>query len=482
MHLRFQSLLMGKLKVKNSSCTLFCQWADKYLNFEKTPVKNVFWLETMKFLMGKLGNPQESYRSFHVAGSKGKGSISAFINSILWQHGKKAGLYGSPHILDFEERITDGKKFLSEEIYSKSFKELKQTVESIDQREFPEQRPLTWFELATAFGMVCFKNAGYDFSVFEVGLGGRLDATNIINPVCSCIGPIELEHAEFLGDTVEKIAAEKGGIIKNGVPVVISPQTETVRDVFVRIGRERNSPVYFADDLCSISGIRYVDYQSEVGMTNDGLSARSGSKRRMCFSLSSKLFSRPLNLNLRMFGSFQAWNAAVAAISIRLVLPEISEETIEKGLSTAFLPGRFETDVKTQRYDNVKNLVLDGSHTPKSIGFGLETLDAVYGNAPFTLLFGCAADKDVEDIARLMTGRFESVFLTKPGEVKKADTERMEKAFKNCGIPCDLNEDYTSQISKALDHADKKGTGLYVCGSFYLVSEVKKLIESWNRV
>ena len=178
----------------------FYKWLDNYLNFEKSQTKGIFWLESMRFLCGKLSNPQDKIPCIHVAGSKGKGSCSAMISSILEEAGYKCGVYESPHISDFRERIGTAHSFFEDIIYEKSADELTSLVDSIPVSELPGQRPLTWFELVTAFGFLCFKNAGCNFVVYETGLGGRLDSTNIVKPLASVLMPIELEHTEFLGD------------------------------------------------------------------------------------------------------------------------------------------------------------------------------------------------------------------------------------------------------------------------------------------
>src|SRR5574344_631801 len=230
------------------------EWLDSYLNFEKLPQKNIFWLDTMQFLCQRFNHPESCAPSFHVAGSKGKGSISVMIASILEEAGCTTGLYTSPHILNFAERIGTAHGLFPDNIYESAVKQLMNSVDSIIPEELPGQRPVTWFELVTVFAFLCFKEAHVQQAVYEVGLGGRLDATNVITPKVCCIGPIELEHTEYLGDTVEKIAAEKGGIIKDGIPVIISPQKESVRAVFKSIADKQKAPLLFTDDI--LSGIK----------------------------------------------------------------------------------------------------------------------------------------------------------------------------------------------------------------------------------
>ena len=207
---------------------VFLDWLSDYLNFELNPKKNIFWLDTIDFLCKRFDNPQDYAPCIHVAGSKGKGSVSKMIACILEEAGYNVGLYSSPHITDFRERICKPSGFFDESVYEEAIKEMIPNVDSII--DLPGDRPITWFELVTLYAFLCFRKAKVNWSVFEVGLGGRLDTTNVIRPKICCITPIELEHTEFLGDTLEKIAAEKAGIIKNCTPVVIArQQTESVK-------------------------------------------------------------------------------------------------------------------------------------------------------------------------------------------------------------------------------------------------------------
>ncbi|MCR4822870.1 MAG: bifunctional folylpolyglutamate synthase/dihydrofolate synthase [Treponema sp.] len=475
-------------------------WIDSYLNFEKTPKKNIFWLDTMKFFCEKFGHPENAAPCFHVAGSKGKGSISTFIASILDEAGYKTGLYTSPHILDFIERVSSVRGPFEDQIYDKAVEEIMKGVQSIKTEELPGQRPITWFELVTLFSFLVFRQAKTDYSIFEVGLGGRLDSTNVVNPVCECIGPIELEHTEFLGDTVEKIAYEKGGIIKENSTVIIARQKASVRKVFEKIAEEKHARAIFVED--TIDSLTYeiknisdcIKNNTVLDKNNDDLSKdcllfHTSSQKEvniplMNLSFSSKIFKRPIHLSPLLPGAFQAENAALAAIAVKTVLPNVSEDVIEKGLSKARLPGRFEIlrnpfDKKSGEAVNEKSpfLILDGAHTLNSVKFTMETTEKVFGqDRNKILLFACAADKDAKDIAPLFKDKFTSVFLTKPGNVKAADLDSLKKAFDQAEISYQLDEDFEKQIKKALTKASAENSILLVTGSFYLIAEVKKIL------
>ena len=444
------------------------KWLDSYLNFEKLPKKDIFWLDTMEYLCQKTNNPQKAFPSVHVAGSKGKGSTSVMIASILEAAGYKSGLYSSPHILDFSERIGSAQGPLSEQIYETAAQELMSAVEAIAPEQLPGQRPITWFELVTTFAFLCFRQAKIDWAVFETGLGGRLDATNVLNPQISVITPIELEHTEFLGDTLEKIAGEKAGIIKPGTPVVIAPQKEVAQKVLEAKAKELNCPLLKVEELVQVHG-KMVAGAMEL-------------------HLDSKLFARPITTKLTLLGEYQLWNAATAALVTKTLFPQLPEEAIEKGLSQATLPGRFEV---IQWQGNP--VVLEGAHTPTSVALSLQTFRQYLEDTGAStdcgekcldttntkknhLLFACAADKDVHTMAQLFSD-FGSMVLTRPGGEKQSNPQLLQSAFTEAGHEFVYISDFKEAIQKALEQAKKDAAPLLVTGSFYLVAEVKKFLQ-----
>lgn len=424
-------------------------WLNKYLNFEKTQTKGIFWLETMRFMCEKLGNPQNKIPCIHIAGSKGKGSCSSMVSSILEESGFKCGVYTSPHISDFRERIALPHSFFDDEIYEKSADELTSIVDSIPLSELPKERPLTWFELVTLFAFLCFKNAHCDFAVYEVGLGGRLDSTNVINPLVSILMPIELEHTEFLGSTIKQIAGEKAGIIKNNVPAVIAPQNyKDADDVFKEKCKETNSECIFVKE--NIKNLLYK--YNDNGMMNV----------QIHFDKKDKI-----SANLRLLGKVQAYNALTAVTAVKKILPDISLKEIEKGLKKAYLPGRFEI---------VKNVVLDGAHTVKSILNVCETLKEVFPKKKYVLLFACAGDKDIKDIVQIFKGKFDSIIFTEPLTVRHCDALLTQKIASEYGVFGKVIKNVQQALNESYSNAGKENI-LLVTGSFYLVSEVKNLIQ-----
>lgn len=445
-----------------NAINVFIDWLDGYLNFEHNPKKEIFWLDTIDYLCKRFDNPQDYAPCVHVAGSKGKGSVSRMIACILEEAGNTVGLYSSPHITDFRERISKPNGFFTERIYEEAIKEMQPNIDSIIPENLPAERPLTWFELVTLYAFLCFRKAKVDWSVFEVGLGGRLDATNVIRPKLCCITPIELEHTEFLGNTLEKIAAEKGGIIKNCTPVIIAPQqTESVKIVLREKAITRHAPFFFVEDLIKHS---YYNFNEKT--------------KKMPIHLESDIFNRPIDVEMSLLGKMQAQNAAMAAIAIKKLLPNIDESVIEKGLAKAKLPGRFEILEKTKGYKGIPYVILDGAHTLNSIRLTVDTLNKLFGEKKVNLLFACAADKDVKDMATMFKYRFEHIYVTRPGDKKTSNLNAEIEAFTNAGLKFTANADYNMMIQKAFEDSAENGNLLLVTGSFYLVSEVKTFLST----
>ncbi len=444
---------------------VFQDWLDDYLNFERNPKKEIFWLDTIDFLCKRFDNPQDYAPCVHVAGSKGKGSVSRMIACILEEAGYKVGLYSSPHISDFRERIAGPSSFLPEEVYEKTIMEMQPAIDSIIPERLPAGRPLTWFELVTLYAFLCFRNAKVDWSVYEVGMGGRLDATNVLRPKICCITPIELEHTEFLGDTVEKIAGEKAGIIKNCTPVVIAPQLkESVKIVLREKAITRHAPFYFVEDIISHSFYKFNE-----------------KTKKMTVHLESEIFNRPLETQMFLLGKMQAQNAAQAAITVKKIFPNLDEKIIERGLAKARLPGRFEIVEKLPGYQGLPAAILDGAHTLNSVKLTIDTFNKLYGEKKVNLLFACAADKDVEDMAKIFKYRFDHIYVTRPGEKKESNLNKEIKAFKDAELKFTADPDYKKMIKTAFEDSAKNGSLLLITGSFYLIAEAKAFIENLSK-
>lgn len=453
----------------------FQTWLESAANYETQRKTGEFSLKTISLLANNLCNPQNEFNSVHIAGSKGKGSVSTMVSSIFREAGFSEGLYTSPHILHFLERVGKSDGRFEHEIYEKSATELISFIEDIAERLDEENfDQASWFELMTLFAFLCFKNAKVDWAVFETGLGGRLDATNVLAPKICAITPIELEHTEFLGDTIKKIATEKAGIIKKNVPVCVSPQTKEAFKVIKSSAKKNHSPFYYLPDLLKNSNFCYKNQKMQIEL-DFGESTFYKSKQ--------KLFCRPIKTELNLLGEVQVSNAALASLIAKIAVPNITEETIEKGLSSAFLPGRFEIINRKSDENHNQIMILDGAHTINSISYALKTYKDVFNSKKYNLLFACAYDKKIEQIAPLFFNQNtpENIFLTKPGDHKASNLQRVINAFypicEKEKINVETIEDYSAAIDKAIKKSINDKSILFVVGSFYLVSEVKNVLR-----
>lgn len=460
---------------------LLNEWLDEYLDFERMPQKNLFWLDTMEFLCNRFNHPEQNIKTMHIAGSKGKGSVSSYIASILECYNQKTGLYTSPHILSLAERIGTAHGEFSENIYEAALKKIVPLVDSIIPDNLPNQREITWFELVTLYAFLCFKEYEADWMVLETGMGGRLDATNVCKPQVTIITPIELEHTEYLGDTIEKIAYEKAGIIKPNVPVCVFIQKPQVLEVIKKVAKEKNAPLFYLPDY-----IQKQDYQISI--------------KGMKIDLSMpKLLKRPIHTLIQMPGKFQAENAALAILAIKQVYPDITEDVIEKGLSLVKMQGRFEIIENPKECPNIPFIIYDGAHTVNSITSTLDTCKYLYksnafNHKPLQILFACAQDKNMKNIALLFyqynketnNELFNRITLTRPGIIKATDLNALDKAFCNAqkeypkeNLPCILIEDHVEATKFAVKKAQEEKAPLLVTGSFYLIAQVKTILSSF---
>lgn len=444
--------------MKNISTEAFTKWAEKFINFEKNPKKDLLNLKTMQRYADYFGNPQNGYKTIHLAGSKGKGSVSVMIACILKETGLKTGLYTSPHVMDFRERISEAGAFFSDDAYSSAYAGIINGIEEMMKKD-PALEP-TWFEIMTMLAFLLFKNEACSWGVFETGMGGRLDTTNILKPEACVITPIELEHCLYLGDTIEKIAFEKAGIIKKKVPVFCFKQEPQALEVFRRKAEEMQSPFFYMPEI-----IKYI--QAETSF--EGLRIKIEFDKT---NMIGKLFPRPLSAVLSLLDGIQAENAALAACTVKYLFPQIPEKDIEQGLSKAWLPARFQVLRKEPA------VIIDGAHTHNSIEFCTNTYSKLT-DKKCILVFACAEDKKTETIALLFKKIADKIYITIPGNFKKSNIDVTHsdfvKAYGNTGIEVIKDENFTAVIERALKEAEEKGLPLLVTGSFYLAAEAKKI-------
>jgi len=397
-----------------------------------------------------------------MAGSKGKGSVTSMVASILEAQGLKAARYMSPHVSDFRERVSLGNSFFAEDVYRAAGDELRDLVENrlpaarvalFDPTTEEGEAP-TYFELLTLFYFLCARIGGCDVMVVETGMGGRLDCTNVVTPLVSAITLIELEHTEWLGDTIAAIAGEKAGIIKPGRPVVLARQKAEALEVFQKRAAERNSPLFYFPDIASVQDVRLHSGGTDFSLAFNGKGPARG--------------PQSLELSIPIPGLVQAENAGIAVSAVRIAFPEIGDDVIRLGLERARTPARFEKVAEDPPF------ILDGAHTPESVSLCAETFCSLYGEGGI-LLFSCAADKNVAAMAELLLPRFSRVIVTRPGNVRSSNPDEILRAFSR-GAGADktgLVPDAGDATRRTLALSREKGLPVLCTGSFYLAAEVR---------
>lgn len=448
----------------------FYRWLDGFINFEKRPHNKAFSLEVIGYYAALFSNPQTAYKCVHIAGSKGKGSVAAMLSVLLTEAGYKTGLYTSPHVNDFRERITENSRFFSDAAYLETFRAVRQGVLPHIGKE-TEPQP-SWFELVTLTAFVLFRQERLDWAVFETGMGGRLDATNIVQPEITVLTPIELEHCEYLGNTIPLIAAEKAGIIKTGVPVFCSRQQPSALEVFKERAASLNAPLFYLPDFIEVIEHRLTPQGREVTI------------RFSADHPVGSLFKRPLHAILPLFTPVQAENAALAAAAFKYRFPDMPEDLIESGLSKAWLPARF------QLLSTKPVIVIDGAHTHNSIQTCADTFfslldngSAKSDNAKPMLVFACAADKNPADFAPIFADKISHLYLTVPGSFKKGNLEKTVGAFtqvfeNETNVVMESSEDFNAVLKKAFTQSVAENRPLLITGSFYLAAEAQRVYSA----
>jgi len=412
-----------------------------------------FNLNRMVAFMQLLGNPQNDYKVIHVAGTKGKGSTSAMLTGILTSAGYKTGFYSSPHMLDFNERIRIGDQLISK----RELVDLVNTVKAF----VPLVRELTTFEIITGMAFLFFSQQQVHFAVIEVGMGGRLDATNIVHPLLSIITSISHDHMKVLGSTLGKIAGEKAGIIKAGVPVVISNQKKTPRETIVSAAQQKSAPLYQSDHIFSIErGEHSLEGQSFrfIPRENNDFGATQPSRE----------FFMPL------IGDHQLENARTAYTALQIIQDKgfnISEENIGDGFRKIDWPGRMEIISRDPL------IIVDGAHNRDSFQKFRETIDTYLMDKKKILIFGASEDKEVE----LMLGRVQSsldeLIITKAQHPRALEGEAIAAKAEKMDIKYRVTNCVEDALESAVQTADDD-TVILAAGSIFIAGAVKNVWQN----
>ncbi len=369
-------------------------------------------LENIRRLLQSTGNPHERLRFIHVAGTNGKGSTCAMLDSALRASGVRSSLYTSPHLVDFRERIRVDGRMIPEEAAAEGLTLLRAASRGWDHAP-------TFFELATALAAWWFAREGAEVVVWETGMGGRLDATNAVTPLVSVITPVGMDHAQWLGNTLAEIAAEKAGIIKPGVPVVSAPQEDEVRAVLEARADEAGAPLRFVAEPC--------DW--------------------------------PVGLQ----GLHQRWNAALALAALDAAGLVSDGVARRRALASVSWPARF------QRCE--RNIVIDGAHNAHAAAALVETWRAAFGDFKGRLVFGALRDKDTRALLVSLRQIADEIWLVPVNNTRAASAAELSATAAASGFPV-IRE---SALAEALDSATSRPT--LVTGSLFLAGEALALLD-----
>jgi dihydrofolate synthase/folylpolyglutamate synthase len=421
-----------------------------------------FNLERMVSFLELLGNPHQQYKVIHVAGTKGKGSVSALIASALFSAGYRVGFYTSPHLQDYAERIQIDGHPIPHADFTALVEDLKPQIAKIER--------LTTFEITTALAFLYFARQKVDISVIEVGLGGRLDATNVISPLVSVITSISYDHTHILGDTLAKIATEKGGIIKRDRPVVTAPQKEEARQIIENIAAESRSQIirvgqdyFYAPLTHSLDGQSLLVWSAvDQPLVNDYI--ESGGRHTW----------EPLRLNIPLLGYHQVVNAATAYATLQVVCKEgnkLTDGDIRKGFADVFWPGRFEV----LRRSPV--VIVDSAHNQDSALRLRLAIDDYIPGQPVILLFGTSEDKDVKGMLGELLPRSRRVIATQSLHPRAMEADKLVESAHQFGCPAQAVIPVEAALALSLELAGNEAA-IVVAGSLFVAAAVR---ESWAK-
>ena len=426
------------------------RYLDSFVNYESRDgydYRESFKLDRMRQLASALGNPQKYFKSIHIAGTKGKGSTSAIVYSILKEAGYKTGLYTSPHLASFRERIRIDDKLISEEDIARLLDQMKAVIDKMSGNQ------PTFFEVYTALAYLYFKEKKADIAVFEVGLGGRLDATNILEPLVSAITPVSYEHTDKLGKTLMEIAGEKAGIIKDNSVCVLAPQEDEALSAILKICKDRNAKVILVGKDIKFKEVDFNDSKELFdvkGTRNDYL-----------------------GLEMLLLGSHQVANAATAigvieALSLHNI--HIDKEAIRRGVARAKWPGRLEV---VSKYPYI---ILDGAQNRASAKALAQALKRAFKYSTLTLVLGVSKDKDIKGILDEVLPMADRIILTKAKVVDRAADPQAIKELIRESDDVYLTDSVEEAIEKARSITDDNGLVL-ITGSLFVVGEARQILH-----
>jgi len=407
------------------------------------PLKIDLSLDRIKEFLEKTGSPHKKCRFVHVTGTNGKGSTSTFVSSALKEAGFKTGLYLSPHLVNFRERISVNGEWIPEQELIKLGTALKSKKDELKIK-------LTFFEFVTAIAFHYFAEKECDFVVLETGMGGRLDATNVVTPELSVVTKIGIEHSAYLGETLARISFEKAGIIKKGVPIISAEQHSEALKVIERKCSETDSKLYLQNRDFEFKNSIIKKEKQSFDFFSDGTELKG--------------------LETKLRGEFQFENASLAVKAMQLL--ELNNEAIRSGLLKAELKGRM------QVIHNNPFIVLDVAHNPLSALALKESIQKIYSNESFLVVLGVSGDKDAKKIVRELMPVAKS-FVCVQAQFRGMEPEKLRDALKLEGFTGKI--DVFKKVSDGLRFAMGSSSRILVTGSFFSVGEAMRFLEFSNR-
>lgn len=405
-------------------------------------------LERIKALLQAMDNPETAYKTIHITGTNGKGSVTALVDSVLTHSGRRVGRFTSPHLISYTERICVNGRSITEEAFGELIAKVAEVVAKLVAAGL---EPPTQFEVLTAAAFLFFREQGVDYAVIEVGLGGLLDSTNVITPEVSVITNVTIDHQAYCGNTVEEIATHKAGIIKPKVPVVTAAQHGAL-EVIKQKAKELKAPIFVFNEDFSIK-------------------SRSAMPEGQMITLEDKAGHKDM-LFTTLAGVHQAVNLACAAEALRVLMKAdtaISEETLREGLARAKWAGRFEI---MKRLDRI--FIFDGAHNANGAEAFHLTYDELFKDKPKTMVLAVLADKEVQAVVDQLVGSKDTV-ITVPAPTPRSFTP--EELASHIGSQVTTATSVTEGLERALA-ITKSGDIIAVAGSLYILGEAEQWLAA----
>ena len=413
-------------------------------------------LDSMNTFLDRLGHPHHDLPCIHIGGTNGKGSVGATLSAILSAAGYKTGFYTSPHLSSVRERFAINGCYIPETDFARLISNIAEVLDG-DQ--------ITYFECTTTLALLWFAEQNVDFAILEVGMGGRLDATNVVTPLLSIITNVSMDHEQYLGDTLEHVAREKAGIIKPGVAVVTGVAADDSRAVIAKQALDNKAPLYlYGQDFTAAA-----DHKAPAAFDYTGINGQQLS-----------------NLPLAMKGHYQISNASLALAAVELLNNKgytITEDDIATGLAHTRWPGRLESfrltrdNVVTEDVENSFHFLLDGAHNPAGVAALKKALEDEFPRDRLILLWGAMADKDLPTTLAEISPLADVIIFTSPRSERSATGEQLKECLPtNLRLQVIMTDSVQQGIDKAKMIAGSEDL-ICIAGSLYLVGEARQILR-----